>query len=61
MLVLITDGKHVGEMAKLKKYEKGLNKRVMLIRGKQVFESSLKAVMVIGTDKPEVSLGEEND
>jgi len=60
-LVLIVDGKHAGELAKLKKYEKGINKRVMLERGKQIFESSLGSVMVVGMEKPEVSLGEEND
>jgi len=58
VLVLITQGKHAGEIAKLKKFESGLNKRIWLERGKQEFESSLNAVMAIGFDKPEVSLGE---
>lgn len=61
VLVLIVDGKHAGELAKLKKYEKGINKRVILERGKQTFESSLGSVMAVGTEKPEVSLGGEND
>ncbi len=64
MLVYITDGKHIGEIAEIYEFIKspGSNPdRVILKLNENKFETLKKYLFVIGESKPELNLGEIYD
>ncbi len=61
VLVYITDGKHIGETAKISKFVElsGSNPdKVILKIGDNEFETLKKYIFVIGKTKPEIEIGE---
>ncbi len=61
MLVYITDGKHIGEIAKILEFIEvpGLNPdKVILKLNDNEFETLRKYIFVLGDSKPEVDIGE---
>ncbi|MFQ6010168.1 MAG: 30S ribosomal protein S4e [Candidatus Aenigmatarchaeota archaeon] len=58
ILVIIISGKHSGKIAKLKKIEKGMVKRVWLETEGREMETPMRVVMGIGSKEPLIKTGE---
>lgn len=59
-LVLIIKGKSAGRLAAVHKIERGINRKLWLESGKEKFEAPFDGVVVVGREKPAISLGEAN-
>ncbi|MFQ6127637.1 MAG: 30S ribosomal protein S4e [Thermoplasmata archaeon] len=57
-IALLVGGKHVGELARLKKYEKSRNPRENEVLFDEGFSTSLHNVFVVGKKSPEISIPE---
>ncbi|MFQ5911088.1 MAG: 30S ribosomal protein S4e [Thermoplasmata archaeon] len=57
-IALLIGGKHVGELAKLKKYEKSRNPRENEVLFEEGFSTSLRNVFVVGKKSPEITIAE---
>jgi small subunit ribosomal protein S4e len=57
-MALLVGGKHVGELAKLEKYEKSRNPRENEVLFEEGFSTSLRNVFVVGKKSPEIKIPE---
>mgnify|MGYP005844852207 CR=1 FL=1 len=55
-LALISKGKNTGQIAMIKNIERGLKKRLILTSNKKDFEAPYDGVIVVGKEKPVISL-----
>lgn len=57
-IALLVGGKHVGELARLEKYEKSRNPRENEVIFEEGFSTSLRNVFVVGKKSPEIKIPE---